>query len=324
LRGRGILLAVCSKNNEADAKLPFLQHPEMVLKLEDISAFVANWQPKTENLRAISRQLNIGIDSLVFVDDSPGERELVQKMIPEIEVPEMPADPALYVETLHRELLFETITLTNEDKARAELYRSEAERERMKESSSSLEEFLAGLQMRVEICPFDEPNLPRIVQLINKTNQFNLTTRRMTVEEVRAFAAGAGNYTQFLHLWDRFGDSGITGVLMASPLDDALSIDAWLISCRVLGRGVEDAMMAAVWNFARGAGYKALIGNYAPTAKNKQVAGLYDRMGFRLAREEEDGRRTYRARLDSEQAHPAWFKTMIQSGAALEAGESNG
>ena len=211
----------------------------MVLKLDDISVFVANWSPKTENLREIARKLNIGIDSLVFVDDNPTERELVRKHIPEVEVPELPCDPALYLETLHRGLLFETLTLTSEDKTRAESYRANLNREKLQGSSASLDEFLAGLQMRVELCPFDQPNLPRITQLINKTNQFNLTTQRMTAEQVQAFAATPGNYTQFMHLHDRFGRHGITGVLMASPEGDTLRIGVWLISCRVLGRQVK-------------------------------------------------------------------------------------
>ena len=240
LHDRGVILAVCSKNDEADARLPFQQHPEMVLRLEDISSFVANWAPKAENLRAIAKQLNIGVDSLVFVDDNPAERDQVRKSIPEIEVLELPVDPGLYVETLHRELLFETLALTSEDKARAKSYQANINRETLRKSSNSLEEFLSELQMRVELRQFDQPNFPRIVQLINKTNQFNLTADRMTPEQVSSFAASRDNYTQFMHLRDRYGDSGITGVLMASPEGDALSIRVWLISCRVLGRQVEE------------------------------------------------------------------------------------
>jgi FkbH-like protein len=308
LHDRGVILAVCSKNNEAEAKLPFQQHPEMVLRLEDISSFVANWAPKAENLRAIAKQLNIGIDSLVFVDDSPAERDQVSRSIPEIEVVELPADPALYVETLHRDLLFETLALTSEDKARPASYQANCNRKRLRESIKSLEEFLSELQMRIELRQFDLPNLPRVVQLINKTNQFNLTTQRMTAEQVSSFAAFRGNYTQFMHLRDRYGDNGITGVLMASTEGDALSIGIWLISCRVLGRQVEDAMLAGVWNFARASGYKALVGTYIPSAKNQQVANLYDRMGFLLIESGADGKRHYRAELTTERPFPSFME----------------
>jgi FkbH-like protein len=316
LRDRGVILAVCSKNNEADAKLPFQEHPEMVLRLEDISVFVTNWQPKTENLRAIANMLNIGIDSMVLVDDNPAEREQVRRGVPEIEVPEMPSDPAFYVETLHRELYFEALTLTAEDARRAESYRANVDRDLLQQSSASLDEFLAGLQMRIELRSFDQPNLPRIAQLINKTNQFNLTTRRMTAEQVQTFAADHENYTQFLHLRDRFGESGLVGVLMASPQGDALSIGLWLISCRVLGRQVEDAMLAAVWNFARASGYKALLGHYAPTAKNRQVADLYDRMGFTFTGEGADEERSYRAELNGERQPPHFFEIADSVGAS--------
>jgi FkbH-like protein len=282
LRERGIVLAVCSKNNESDAKLPFQQHPEMVLRLDDISVFVANWLPKAENLRTIAAKLNVGIDSLVFIDDNPAERELVRKQISDVYVPELPSDPSLFVQALHREGLFEALTLTSEDKARAGTYRANVCRENLRSGSSSIDEFLESLQMRMELRPFDGPNLPRIVQLINKTNQFNLTTLRMTTEQVKSFAAVNGSYTQFMHLYDRFDDNGITGLIMASSSGEELTIDLWVLSCRVLGRRAEEAMLASVWNSARKRGFKRLRGMYKPSLKNQQVADLYDRMGFQL------------------------------------------
>ncbi len=307
LRDRGVILAVCSKNNEADARLPFEKHPEMVLKLEDVAVFIANWLPKSENIRTIAQKLNIGIDSLVFVDDSRAECEQVRRALPGAEVLDLPSDPALYIETLHRGLFFEIQTLTTEDVSRAESYRANQDRDMFQQSSATLHEFLSGLRMRVELRPIDEQNLPRISQLINKTNQFNLTTKRMTAEQVRAFAMTPGNYTQFMHLSDRFGDSGITGVLMASPDGDALKIDSWLLSCRVLGRQVEDAMLAASWNYARTHGYRVLIGQYVPTAKNQQVSDLYDRMGFALTGKTKDGTLTYRAELIIDREFPPFL-----------------
>lgn len=319
LRQRGVILAVCSKNNPDDARLPFASHPEMILKLEDISIFVANWEPKADTLRTIAEQLNIGLDALVFLDDSPFEREHVRRNLPEVQIPEIPEDPALYAETLHREFLFEALSITSEDLGRAESYRANREREVMRQSSSSLEEFLAGLQIRVELHPFDKPNLPRIAQLLNKTNQFNLTTLRMTPEQIQVFTDNASNYTQYMSFQDRFGISGITGLMMASPRGSTLEIVLWLISCRVLGRRVEDAMMASVWNFARSAGYSALLGSYIPTAKNRQVSDLYDRMGFALVEERADGTRHYRAELLEGRTTPDFITVADLTGVACAA-----
>jgi len=309
LRARGILLAVCSKNDESDARAPFLHHPETVLGLEDFSAFVANWKPKAENIRVIAERLSIGIDSLVFIDDNPAEREAVRRALPDIHVPEMPGDPALFVEALHRTFLFETLSLTSEDTIRHAGYKADRDRDALKESVDSLEEYLSSLQMQIYIHAFDKANLPRIAQLINKTNQFNLTTWRMTAEQLLAYTETPGNYTQFLRLRDRFGESGITGILMASPEGRELRIDQWLLSCRILGRRIEEAMLASVWNYARSNGFAALLGVYAPTARNTLVAGLYERLGFTLLEQRYDGSRIYRAALDSDRSAPDFFLT---------------
>ena len=291
---RGVILAVCSKNNEEEAKLPFRAHPEMALSLDDISLFVANWQPKDQNLRQVAATLNIGLDSLVFVDDSPLERAWVRQQLPEVAVPELPADPAFYVRALDQEAYFEALSLTEEDRHRGEAYRADAQRQALQAASGSLEEFLASLQMRIELKPFDEANLPRIVQLINKTNQFNLTTRRLTESEIRRLMAREGCYTQAMRLQDCFGDSGLTGVLIALAEGDSLRIDTWLLSCRVLGRQVERAMMASLMRYGRDCGYRYLLGEYLPTAKNAQVRDLFERLGFALVHEGPQGERTYR------------------------------
>jgi FkbH-like protein len=289
LQKRGILLAVCSKNNPEDARAVFREHPETVLKLEDFSIFVANWQPKEENLRQIAATLNLGLDSLVLVDDNHAERLRIRQMLPEVETPELPADPARYIEALDRTLSFEALTLTEQDYKRAEAYRENAVRQALQASSANVEEFLANLQMHVELRPFDEANLPRIVQLINKTNQFNLTTRRRTQAAVGALMASGGCYTQSMRLRDRFGDNGITGVLIACEREGLLYIDTWLISCRVLGRSVEDAMIASVAAYARRRNLRHIQGEYIPTAKNGQVKRVYERFGFTCIREEGDG-----------------------------------
>lgn len=309
LRRRGIPLAVCSKNNEADAVAVFREHPETVLREDDFAVFLANWEPKPDNLRRVASMLNIGIDSLVFLDDNPVERNFIRKELPEVEVPELPDDPALYVEALHRTYLFESLTFTEEDRRRADSYRENAQRSQMATGSADVDSYLAGLGMKLELRPFDELNVPRIVQLINKTNQFNLTTRRATAAEVGQWMRSDKCYTQAMRLRDRFGDSGLTGVLVAFQEGDVVRIDNWLMSCRVLGRRIENAMLASVIAFAQRVGARALAGEYLPSAKNAQVKDLYDRLGFTRAEERGDGSAVYELALDTSAA-PAttWFE----------------
>jgi FkbH-like protein len=276
----GVLLAVCSKNNPEDALLPFRQHPEMVLREEDIAVFKANWNPKEENLRAIAAAMNIGLDAMVFVDDNPAERSRVKQNLPEIEVIEMPADPAQYICAVSRLGLFETLAITREDRERTASIRENLERKTVESTAGSVDDYLTQLDIQVQLAPFDEANLPRIVQLINKTNQFNLTTRRRGDAEVRALLA-AGAYSQAMRAGDRFGDSGLTGVLIAVPEGDGLRVDTWLMSCRVLGRRLEEAMFAALVRYATENRYGHITGEYIPTAKNSQVADLYARLGCR-------------------------------------------
>lgn len=298
LRNRGVLLAVCSKNNPEDALEPFRNHPEMVLKRDDFAAFVANWQTKSENLRHIAAELNLGLDSLVFVDDHPVERAQVRAELPEVEVPEMPRDPALYEVAISRSLLFEGVSLTADDRSRVATYRGNAERAQLLTVSGNLEDFLRNLQMRVELRPFDQVNLPRIVQLINKTNQFNLTTRRMSAAMAEKMVGDPLWYTQFMRVCDRFGDNGITGVLIARREGHAWRVDNWLLSCRVLGRRIEEVMLTALLGFAEASGTAELVGEYLPTAKNGQVADLYERLGFVRVREDEAGGARFVRKLD--------------------------
>ena len=285
----GVLLAVCSKNNPEDAVLPFRQHPEMVLRERDIAVFVANWMPKEENLRTIAAAMNIGLDAMVFVDDNPAERSRVRQNLPEVEVIEMPADPAQYVAAVSQLGLFETLAITNEDRQRTASIRENLERQTLESTAGSVDDYLAQLDIKVQLTPFDEANLPRIVQLINKTNQFNLTTRRRGDAEVRALLA-AGAYTQAMRASDRFGDSGLTGVLIAIPEGGGLRVDTWLMSCRVLGRRLEEAMFAALVRYAAENRYTHITGEYIPTAKNGQVADLYIRLGCAAAGQEGESR----------------------------------
>ncbi len=302
LRARGIPLAVCSRNNPEDALEPFRTHPEMLIKLDDFAVFVANWDPKPDNLRSIAKALNLGIDSLVFIDDSPVERARVRAELPEVAVPEMPSDPALYATTLHRTLLFESRSLTGEDRRRADEYRANAQRQTLQAASGDTDDFLQGLGMHIELRPFDRTNLPRIVQLINKTNQFNLTTRRTSDSAVERLICDPRVYTQFMRLRDKFGDSGITGVLVAVKEENTYRIDQWLLSCRVLGRRIEDVMLVGLFRHAAANGASEIVGEYIPTPKNAQVAELYPRLGFEL-----DGDGRYRIPVPTEvPGFPDW------------------
>jgi len=278
LASTGVLLAVCSKNNPEDALLPFREHPEMVLREQDIAVFSANWKPKDENLRDMAATLNIGLDAMVLVDDNPAERARVRQNLPEVEVVEMPADPALYVAALSRTGLFETLVVTGEDRQRTAAIRGNLERKAVEANAGSVDEYLAQLEIKAELAAFDEVTLPRIVQLIQKTNQFNLTTRRRTDAEVRALMA-AGAFTLAMRASDRFGDSGLTGVLIAAREGECLRVDTWLMSCRVLGRRLDEVMFAAVVRYAEANGYRHIVGEYIATAKNGQVADLYLRLG---------------------------------------------
>jgi FkbH-like protein len=285
LAARGVVLAVCSKNDEAVARSAFTDHPDMVLRLDDIAAFVANWQDKATNLRAIAKALNLGLDSLVFVDDNPAERELVRRELPMVATPELPEDPALIPRCLADAGYFETVTVTAEDRSRSRMYGANAARAELEAQATDLEAYLADLQMQLRWAPFDRINLPRIVQLINKTNQFNLTTRRMSEAEVAGLIEAPDVLALQFRLKDRFGDNGIIAVVIARAMADEAAvlryqIDTWLMSCRVLGRGVEAATLNVLAAQARARGAGRLVGVYRPTERNGMVADHYAKLGF--------------------------------------------
>jgi FkbH-like protein len=265
----------------------------MVLRRADIACFVANWQDKASNLRHIAKTLNIGLDALVFADDNPFERNLVRQELPEVQVPEMPEDPAFYARTIADPGYFESLAVTDEDRERTGQYRANAERERLRAASldggTDMEGYLRRLDMELIARPFDAIGLARIVQLINKTNQFNLTTRRYTEAEVRALMAEASVAAYQFRLTDRFGDNGIIAILIGQLDGTDLAIDTWLMSCRVLGRQVEEACLHVMVEAARALRARRLVGQYLPTAKNEMVRELYPRLGFTLVETREDG-----------------------------------
>ena len=281
LSRRGIILAVASKNDLANALEPFEKHPEMVLRRNDIASFVANWTDKVHNIRTIAEELNIGLDSLVFADDNPFERTLVREQLPMVAVPELPDEPALYPRILADAGYFEGLAVTDDDRARTGQYQSNRQREELKASATDLPGFLRGLEMQLTCRPFDQVGLQRTVQLINKTNQFNLTTRRYTEDDVLAVMRDNRSFGLQLRLVDRFGDNGIISIVIGKMRDEEdLYLDTWLMSCRVLGRQVEPATLNVVADRAKRLGAKRLIGEYIPSKKNGMVKDHYARLGF--------------------------------------------
>lgn len=280
MRKRGVLLAVCSKNDEHNARAAFEQNADMVLRLSDFSAFVANWNDKAGNLRHIAAQLNIGLDALVFVDDNPFERELIRRELPQVHVPEMPEEPAAFAATLSDAGYFESLSLTLEDRERTMQYDANRTRAAVAAKATDLESYLRGLDMRLLWKPIDRAGLRRATQLINKTNQFNLTTRRYSEEEVAAFLENPNAIALQMRLLDRFGDNGVIAVVLGRINNDALEIDSWLMSCRVLGRQVEQGTHAILVGEAGRLGATTLLGRYRPSSKNGMVADLLPRLGF--------------------------------------------
>jgi FkbH-like protein len=288
LSERGVLLAVCSKNDRANAVEPFERHPEMDLQLTDIACFVANWTDKAANLREIARQLNIGLDALVFVDDNPVERDLVRRELPMVAVPEMPEDPADFAATISAAGYFEALRVTREDQIRCSMYQANSEREAARESTTDLSSYLESLHMHLAIAPFDDISLPRVTQLIHKTNQFNLTTLRLSEAEVRTIAADPAFVTLQARLKDRFGDNGIIAVLIARIQGPGAQgaeavIEHFLMSCRVFGRRVEEACLNALVQACQARGVMRLTGIYRETEKNAMVRELYASLGFSLS-----------------------------------------
>lgn len=280
LKERGILLAVCSRNEEANARIPFEQHDGMALSLADFVSFKANWLPKPENLRAMARELNLGLDSFVFVDDNPAECAHVRATLPEVAVVQLPEDPADYVARLDRERFFEALTFSREDQQRHASYQANAQRQQLQNEAASPEQFLRGLHMRATSSTLTEATLPRVEQLVNKTNQFNLTTRRRTLAQLRQLALSTQWWCRCYGLADRFGDYGIVAVLLAEKSPASWKVDTFLMSCRVFGRGLEHLAMNELFASAQAEGASEIHGEYLPTAKNGLVADFYPRLGF--------------------------------------------
>jgi FkbH-like protein len=286
LRERGVLLAVCSKNNEEIAKQGFA-HPDSILKLEHFSAFRANWEPKHENILAIAQELSLGVDSFVFVDDNPAERAIVEAQIPGIAVPDIGSDVTKFASIIEAGRYFELLSLGKEDLTRAKLYEENAQRTQLERKFANYGEFLDSLEMTAEIGDFNSTYMERITQLTNKSNQFNLTTRRYTLAEIESTVTDGRHIGIYGKLTDRFGDNGLISVVLGSVQGRELHLDLWLMSCRVLKREMEIAMLDGLVERAREKRIESLVGYYLPTAKNGMVADHYEKLGFSLLSKDE-------------------------------------
>ena len=290
LRQRGIVLAVCSKNTDEVARTPFRSHPEMLLREEHFAVFQANWNDKATNIKAIAEELSLGLESMVFLDDNPMERDIVRQMLPQVAVPELPEDPAWYARLLAAAGYFEATAYSAEDRGRAEMYQTNARRVVAQKQAGNLDDYLASLQMEIVFAPFDRTGRARISQLINKSNQFNLTTRRYSEADVAAAEDDPDVFTLQVRLLDAFGDNGMISVIICRPgQPDAWSIDTWLMSCRVLGRKVESMVLREILLQAREQGIERLVGTYIPTDRNALVRDHYEKLGFTLVERREDG-----------------------------------
>ena len=288
LKQRGIIICVASKNNEETAKEPFEKHPDMVLKLDDIAVFQANWETKVDNIRTIQSILNIGFDSMVFLDDNPFERNIVRENIPGITVPELPDDPAMYLEYLYSLNLFETASYSNADKDRTKQYQVEAKRVSLSKTFTNEADFLKSLNMVSTVSGFTKFNTPRVAQLSQRSNQFNLRTIRYTETDIESMAKDPDVIDLSFTLEDKFGDNGLIAVVIMKKQDEkTLFVDTWFMSCRVLKRGMENFTLNTMVEYAKAKGYKKIIGEYIPTPKNKMVEQHYPNLGFSTIKTED-------------------------------------
>jgi len=289
LKNRGILLSICSKNEENIASDVFLNHPDMLIQLDDIAVFKANWKNKPDNIRDIASTLNIGLESMVFIDDNPFERQLVRKFLPEVTVVDLPEDPTSFIGAIERGAFFESLAFSNEDSNRNQLYKQNTKRSEHQKQFVSLNEFLSDLEMESEVGQVNDQNLSRFAQLINKSNQFHLTTTRYTEAQVQTMIKDKMVILRNFCLKDRFGDNGLISALIIQLQPEFFYIDTWVMSCRVFSRGMEEFICSEIISMAKCAKSNLIRGKYIPSKKNNLVSSLYRRLGFKLAKKEADG-----------------------------------
>ena len=314
LARRGILLAICSKNNPDDAMEALEKHPGMLLRRKDFAAIRISWDDKAQGLREIAAELNMGIDSIAFLDDSPFEREQVRAELPEVTILDLPDDPLQYAAVVRDQPVFERLSLSAEDQQRTVFYAQQRERAQVEHSFQSKEDFFRSLQQEAEIAPLSPMTLSRISQLTQKTNQFNVTTRRYAELQIAAFAAQPGSEVLSLRVRDRFGDHGLVGVAITRDEGTACEIDTFLLSCRVIGRTVETALLAHLADSAARRGCKQLIGWFFPTAKNGPASEFYLKHGFELAKQNGQGSMWTFDLTRNRITAPEWIKVTVTNG----------
>ncbi|MCA9667746.1 MAG: HAD family hydrolase [Myxococcales bacterium] len=314
LRERGIVLAICSKNNEADAFEAIDNHPGMILKREHFSAHRINWSPKSENLKELAKELNIGIDSLAFIDDNPVERQQVRSAVPEVMVVELPKSPMGYIDALRAFPPFERLALSAEDKKRHEFYEAAKQARALESKVGSREDFYRSLEQRAIVTPLNSMNLKRTAQLINKTNQFNLTTRRHSEQDVAEFGERPGWYVVSIQVVDRFTDNGIVGVAITHTDDKVCEIDSFLLSCRVIARTVETALLSHLVAQAREQGAERIQGWFLPTKKNPPASNFYKDHGFEKIDEQDGGVLWSLDLTKNDVSCPEWIELVVAKG----------
>jgi FkbH-like protein len=315
LQQRGVILAIASKNNPADIDEVFARHRFMQLRKDHFADVQVGWGAKSESLRRLANNLGIGLEHVVLVDDNPAECEEIRRALPMVTLIQLPPQPELYVEALHEDGWFDTVALSSEDLRRGELYQQRASAEALRSSAAGLEDYYRALDMELRIAPVDRTSLKRAAQLTQKTNQLNVTTRRYSEAELSALMADRHWLLVTIGLIDRFGDNGIVGLMLAKVAGDALNIDTFLLSCRVIGRAVETAMLAHLCDLAEQHGLDAVIGELIPTAKNLPVRDLFERHGFAKATEDPSGTTMWRLCLPQQRVPwPDWFR-VVREGA---------
>ena len=309
----GVILAVCSKNNEKDVFEAWEKNPFMVLRKEAFSAYRINWRDKASNIKELAEELNIGLDSLVFVDDNPSERELIKQMLPMVSVPDFPKQPYMLPD-FFKQLVndyFKVYDVTDEDRSKTEQYKANAMRKQEREKYADLKDYIRSLKIEIQIESMDAFNQSRIAQMTQKTNQFNLTTHRYTESDLSGFIK-EGWQIFALRAKDRFGDNGITGTIMLKPCESCYEIDTFLLSCRILGKGIESAFLLSVLNELRHEGIRGIKSSFIPTAKNAQTATFYEQLGFVLERVDESGNKYYHINLDEDRVVEPYYKIIVR------------
>lgn len=309
LFNRGIILAINSKNNPEDALKALRNHPDMVLREQHFASIKINWEDKISNMKAIAKEINIGLDSLVFFDDDKLNREMIRTALPEVEVVDLPEDPSLYLKTLMDLDSFNSFYFSEEDKKKGQMYADQAKRKELVEASTDISEYLKALKMNVIIEHANAFNIPRISQLTQKTNQFNTTTKRYSEEDITRFSKSKDHLVFSVKVEDKFGDNGITGVAIVEKRRSEWIIDSFLLSCRVIGRRVEETMVAYIIEKAGKENAKSLCGNFIATQKNIPAKEFYKNTGFRLI-EKNNGSEKWEFELEKEFNYPEFINVI--------------